>query len=148
MIPSSLFDLSGKTALVTGASKGIGKAIDIMLANCSADIIGISSGMQKDSEVEKAVTSLNKKFIPYAVDLSDRDGLYFFINIIKSQHTIDILINNAGTIMRKPAAEHPDEYWDKVMAINLDAQFILAREFGASYIHGTILNVDGGWMGR
>ena len=43
---------------------------------------------------------------------------------------IDILINNAGTILRKPAAEHPDEYWDSVININLDTPFILAREIG------------------
>jgi 2-deoxy-D-gluconate 3-dehydrogenase len=50
--------------------------------------------------------------------------------VVAENKTIDILVNNAGTIMRSPAAEHPDEYWDKVMAINLDAQFILAREIG------------------
>ena len=134
MIPSSLFDLSEKTALVTGASRGIGKAIAIMLARCRANIIGISSQIQKGSDVEKEVTATGKSFTSYAVDLSNRDGLYSFINTVKSNHVVDILINNAGTILRKPAAEHPDEYWDKVMAINLDAQFILAREFGKDMI--------------
>lgn len=130
----SSFDLSGKTALVTGASKGIGKAIAVMLAELGADIIGISSQISTGSEVEKAVTAAGKKFTAFAVDLSNRDELYAFIQTVKSGHTIDILVNNAGIILRKPAAEHPDEYWDKVLAINLDAQFILARELGKEMI--------------
>ena len=140
VIPS--FNLTGKTALVTGASKGIGKAIAIMLAHCGADIIGISSQIQKDSDVEKEVKAAGRDFTAYTVDLSNRDDLYNFINAVKKNHSIDILINNAGIILRKPAAEHPDEYWDKVMAINLDAQFILAREFGKEMIkkkHGKIV---------
>jgi 2-deoxy-D-gluconate 3-dehydrogenase len=134
MVPSSLFDLSKKTALVTGANRGIGKAIAVMLARCGANIIGISSTMQPGSETEKEVIAAGRTFASYAVDVSKRDELYSFINTVKSNHVVDILVNNAGTILRKPAAEHPDEYWDKVMAINLDAQFILAREFGAAMI--------------
>jgi 2-deoxy-D-gluconate 3-dehydrogenase len=61
--------------------------------------------------------------------------LYGFINLVKSQNErIDILVNNAGIILRKPAAEHPDEYWDKIVDINLNAQFILGREFGRHMI--------------
>ena len=56
-----------------------------------------------------------------------------FLQKIKDQ-SIDILVNNAGIILRNPAAEHSDEYWDKVMSINLDAQFILAREIGKKMI--------------
>lgn len=130
----SSFDLTGKTALITGASKGIGKAIAITLANCGADIIGISSQIQKNSEVEKEVTATGKKFTSYAVDIGNRDELYAFIRSVQASHTVDILINNAGIILRKPAAEHPDEYWDKVLAVNLDAQFILAREFGKEMV--------------
>src|SRR5690606_23533026 len=56
---------------------------------------------------------------------------YAFIQHIRERfQKIDILINNAGTILRAPAAEHTDAYWDQVMAVNLDAQFILSREIG------------------
>jgi 2-dehydro-3-deoxy-D-gluconate 5-dehydrogenase len=68
------------------------------------------------------------------VDISNREGLYSFIQEVKSNHTIDILINNAGMILRKPVAEHPDEWWDKVISVNLDAQFLLTREFGKDMI--------------
>jgi 2-deoxy-D-gluconate 3-dehydrogenase len=130
------FDLSGKTALVTGCSKGIGKAMAIGLAEAGADIIGVSGSLEiSGSEIEKEVIAIGKKFKAFRADLSDRTSIYRFIKEVKELNTsIDILVNNAGTIMRKPAAEHSDEYWDKVMAINLDAQFILAREFGKEMI--------------
>jgi 2-dehydro-3-deoxy-D-gluconate 5-dehydrogenase len=133
---SQLFNFSGKTALVTGCSKGIGKAIALGLAQAGANIIGVSSSMPPTgSEVQKEIEELGSRFFPFQADFSDRTSIYKFIEAINAQFTsIDILINNAGTILRKPAAEHPDEYWDKVMAINLDAQFILAREIGKKMV--------------
>lgn len=132
----SLFDLKGKTALVTGANKGIGFAMALGLAEAGANIIGASASIElAGSEIEKAVQSLGRDFTAYQVNLEDRTNLYEFINKIKvTSVTIDILVNNAGTIMRSPAAEHSDEFWDKVISINLDSQFILAREFGAEMI--------------
>ncbi|MFT4153491.1 2-dehydro-3-deoxy-D-gluconate 5-dehydrogenase KduD [Parafilimonas sp.] len=131
----SLFDLSGKTALVTGCDKGIGKAYAIALAEAGADIIGASRSLENGSSIEKEVTALGKIFRPYKVDLEDRASVYAFIEKVKAENkAIDILVNNAGTIMRKPAAEHPDAYWDKVIDINLNAQFILTREFGKDMI--------------
>lgn len=130
------FSLTGKTALVTGCSKGIGKAMAIGLAEAGADIIGVSTSLALSvSDVEKQVLALGRKFKAYAADLSDRDALYAFIKKVNAENpVVDILINNAGTILRKPTAEHPDEYWDKVLAINLDAPFILAREIGKRMI--------------
>ena len=126
------FDLTGKTALVTGCNKGIGKAMAIGLAEAGANIIGVSGSLAASgSDIENKVVALGRSFKAYAANLSDRDALYAFIHKVKTENpVIDILVNNAGTIMRKPAADHPDEYWDTVLALNLDAPFILAREFG------------------
>jgi 2-deoxy-D-gluconate 3-dehydrogenase len=130
-----LFNLAGKKALVTGCNKGIGKAMALGLAEAGADIIGVSGSLEAEgSEIAKLVAAQGRQFYAYRADLSDRASLYAFINTVQSAHEVDILVNNAGTIMRKPAAEHPDEYWDKVMSINLDAPFILAREFGKKMI--------------
>ena len=125
------FKLDGKTALVTGSDTGLGQAMAIALAEAGADIVGASNVEAiKGGETEKAITGLGKKFTGYVVDISNREQLYSFINEVKANHAIDILINNAGMILRKPVAEHPDEWWDKVIAVNLDAQFLLTREFG------------------
>ena len=131
------FNLSGKTALVTGCKRGIGKAMAEGLAEAGADIIGVSASLEPErSDVEKEVTKLGRKFKAYQCDFSDRDSLYAFINKVKEENkTIDILVNNAGTILRKPAEEHPDEYWDKVIEVNLNAQFILTREFGKEMVN-------------
>jgi len=133
---SDLFNLEGKIALVTGANKGIGKSMALGLAAAGADIIGVSASLPaQDSPVEKEVRALGRNFSAFQADLTDRTSLYDFIKRVKAAHPrVDILINNAGMILRKPAAEHPDEYWDKVMSINLDAAFILAREFGREMI--------------
>jgi len=131
-----MFNISGKVALVTGCNKGIGKAIAVGLAEAGADIIGVSASIALEgSEVETEVKALGRNFKAYQADFGDRTSLYQFISQVKADFpVIDILVNNAGTIMRKPAAEHPDEYWDKVMTINLDSQFILAREIGARMV--------------
>jgi len=132
----NLFDLNNKTALVTGCKRGIGKAIAVGLAEAGADIIGVSATLETSgSDVEAVVKEAGRSFAGYACDFSDREALYRFINGVRADHgTVDILVNNAGTILRAPAAEHSDEYWDKVLAVNLTAQFILSRELGRDMI--------------
>jgi len=124
------FKLNGRSAIVTGSNRGIGQYYALALAEAGADIIGVS--YESDfNETEKMVTGIGRKFKSYVCDFSDRKNLYQFINDVKSDFKqIDILVNNAGTILRKPISEHPDEYWDKVIEINLSAQFILTREIG------------------
>jgi 2-dehydro-3-deoxy-D-gluconate 5-dehydrogenase len=130
------FSVEGKLALVSGCSRGIGKAMAIGLAQAGANIIGVSHSMPASgSDIEKEVTAAGKKFYPYKCDFSNRDSLYSFIEKVKADHPqIDILVNNAGNIMRKPVAEHPDEYWDAIIDINLNSQFILTREIGKRMI--------------
>ena len=124
--------LSNKIALVTGCRRGIGKAMAVGLAEAGADIIGVSRNLELNgSQVEEEVKALNKNFHSYTCDFSNREALYTFINQVNADFpVIDILANNAGAILRKPAAEHPDEYWDKIIDINQSAQFILTREIG------------------
>ena len=130
------FNLSGKTAVVTGCKRGIGFAMAEALAEAGADIIGVSASLELEgSNIEKAVRATGRNFKAYQCDFSDRAALYDFIkNLKKDFGTPDILVNNAGTILRKPAAEHPDEYWDKVIEVNQNAQFILSREIGRDMI--------------
>jgi 2-deoxy-D-gluconate 3-dehydrogenase len=130
------FDLRGKTALVTGCKRGIGKAMAIALAEAGADIIGVSANLAlSGSEVEVEVTASGRKFYAYQCDFGNRNALKAFIVKVNEEHpVIDILVNNAGTILRQPAAEHSDEYWDEVIAVNQTAPFILTREIGRKMI--------------
>jgi 2-deoxy-D-gluconate 3-dehydrogenase len=129
---SNLFNLSGKIALVTGSTRGIGRSMAVGLAAAGADIIGVSSSLPlPDSEVEREIRALGRRFTAYQADLTDRASIYDLLTRLKAaQERVDILVNNAGMILRAPAAQHPDDYWDKVLSINLDAAFILARELG------------------
>jgi 2-deoxy-D-gluconate 3-dehydrogenase len=130
------FNLNGKTALVTGCKRGIGKGMAIALAEAGADIVGVSASLETEgSRVEQEVTALGRNFKGYACDFSNRDALYDFIAQVKADvPVIDILVNNAGTIMRAPAAEHSDEFWDTVIEVNLNAQFVLSRELGREMV--------------
>ncbi len=130
------FRLDGKTALVTGCKRGIGMGMAVALAEAGADIIGVSATLEADgSNVGNAVEAAGRKFTGYACDFSDRATLNAFIEQLRTDgHKPDILINNAGTIARAPAAEHPDEMWDQVIEVNLSAQFVLSREIGRDMV--------------
>ena len=132
----SQFRLDGRVALVTGCRRGIGRGFAQALAEAGADVVGVSTSLEPSgSEVEKDVVARGRKFKGYACDFADRRALYAFIERVKKDvPRLDILVNNAGTILRKPAVEHPDDYWDKVIEVNLNAQFILAREFGKDMV--------------
>ncbi|WP_299665882.1 SDR family oxidoreductase [uncultured Ruegeria sp.] len=129
------FELSGKKALVTGCKRGIGRAIAEALAEAGADIIGVSATLATNSDVEEAVRHRGREFTGYQCDFSDRNAVLAFASQVKADgHQPDILVNNAGTIKRKPAAEHPDDWWDEVIEVNLSAQFVLSREIGKGMV--------------
>ncbi len=96
-----------------------------------ADIVGVSATLAASgSDVEREVRGHGRDFRGYSCDFADRRALQDFIKQVSHDRQIDILINNAGLIRRKPAAEHSDEFWDSLMKVNLDAPFILSRELG------------------
>ena len=136
MRATPMFDLSGKTALVTGCRRGIGAAMAVALAEAGADIVGVSAQLEPDGgAVGRQIAALGRRFQGYACDFADRPALYAFLEDVQAgAPKIDILVNNAGAILRRPAAEHPDEYWDKIIEINLSAQFVLTREIGKQMV--------------
>ncbi|MFF2029187.1 2-dehydro-3-deoxy-D-gluconate 5-dehydrogenase KduD [Arthrobacter sp. NPDC058192] len=131
------FDLAGKLAVVTGAKRGLGRAMAEALAAAGADIIGVSATLEPDgSEVAQAVESLGRTFSARTVDFSDRAAVGALgVELAAMERPVDILVNNAGTIERAPAAEHSDDLWDHVLQVNLSSQFVLSREIGQAMIH-------------
>lgn len=130
------FDLTGKLALVTGASRGIGFAMATALASAGADIIGVSATLESSgSEVEKAVRALGREFTAMRADFSDRAAVQALASDVTAlERPVDILVNNAGTIERAPAIEHADHLWDRVIEVNLSSQFVLARALGSQMV--------------
>ncbi|MDQ8201841.1 SDR family oxidoreductase [Pelagicoccus sp. SDUM812003] len=130
------FSLKGKTALVTGCKRGIGFGMAEALAEAGADIIGVSQSLEAEgSDIEKAVKALGRSFVAYQCDFSEMAAVKSFAaKVVEEQGVPDILINNAGTIRRAPAAEHPDDDWDKVINVNLNAQWYLSREIGRGMV--------------
>ncbi|MGN9908772.1 2-dehydro-3-deoxy-D-gluconate 5-dehydrogenase KduD [Phytohabitans sp. LJ34] len=140
---SALFDLTGRTAVVTGARRGIGLAMAAALADAGADIIGVSAHLEPSgSAVEQRVLAAGRRFTALRADLADRTAVHRLAANLNTRGPIDILVNNGGTIARQPAADHSDEMWDQVMEVNLSSQFVLSREIGRGMVsrgHGKII---------
>ena len=140
---TALFDLAGRTAVVTGARRGIGLAMAAALADAGADVIGVSAHLEPSgSAVEQRVRAAGRRFTALRADLADRTAVHRLAADLNSGGPIDILVNNGGTIARRPAAEHSDEMWDQVIQVNLSSQFLLSREIGRNMVnrgHGKII---------
>jgi 2-dehydro-3-deoxy-D-gluconate 5-dehydrogenase len=139
------FSLEGRRALVTGASRGLGRAIAEGLAAAGADVVCASSARAGTDATAAAIRERGRQAWQVEGDLSDRDAVMRMADDAERQAgTIDILVNNGGTIRRHPATEFPMEDWDFVLRTNLDSAFLLAQHFGRSMVErgaGKIVNV-------
>ncbi|MFE4757689.1 SDR family NAD(P)-dependent oxidoreductase [Streptomyces mirabilis] len=130
------FDLTGKLAVVTGARRGIGRAMARALGEAGADIIGVSASLgASGSAVEKDVLATGRTFEAIRTDFADPAAVRALgADLAGRERPVDILINNAGTIRRAPAADHTDGDWELVLQVNLTAQFALTRAVGAAMV--------------
>jgi 2-deoxy-D-gluconate 3-dehydrogenase len=123
--------LTGKIAVVTGANRGIGRAIALALAEAGADIVGTSRQMSDDESIAKEVRALGQKFFPFACDMKNRaESTALAKKVLTEVGQVDILVNNAGMIRRENIADHTLADWDEVVEVNLTAPFILTQDFG------------------
>ncbi len=123
-----LFNLAGKVALVTGASRGLGQAMAVGLAEAGADIVGLAS--TDCIETATQVQGIGRKFYPVVCDLIEATPETFadvVAEIVSHFGRLDILVNNAGIIRRAPIFEFNEEFWDDVLQVNLKALFFLAQ---------------------
>lgn len=134
MVTTHPFDLSGKLALITGASRGIGGAIAASLATAGADIVGVSRTGERPETLDDE-RSQGSHFVGVQADLSTSAGVDATIAAVtRMGRPLDILINNAGIAARAPAERHADEDWENVFSVNLTAPFALARHFGTEML--------------
>jgi len=139
------FSLEGKTAIVTGAARGLGRGMAIGLAEAGADIVGVDV-LSPLEETRVAVEGVGRRFVEIQADLSGTEDIQRILATTREElGSFDILINNAGIIRRHPAHEFPVEDWDLVMNINLRSLFFLTQAFGKSLIDehrpGKVINV-------
>jgi len=128
------FDLTGTTAVVTGAKRGIGFAMADALAAAGADIIGVSATLEPTgSKIAAAVEGHGRRFSGRQVDFADRAAVIALGEELAGLD-VDILVNNAGTIERAPAVDHPLEWWDRVLEVDLTSAFVLTQAVGRSMI--------------
>ena len=147
MAYKELFDVRGKTALVTGARKGIGFAIASALAEHGANLIVVSSQQTDNDELSKIAAKSGVTYTTFACDFRSRQDTLALIEKIKDMK-IDILINNAGLANRAEALDHNDDLWDQTIEIDLTAPFILSREIGkgmAQRGYGKIIFIASMW---
>lgn len=147
MTYSDLFSLKGKTALVTGARKGIGFAIASSLAEYGANIIAVSSQQRADDDLSKIAKSFGVSYQAFTCDFKDRQQTLALIEKIKDIQ-IDIVINNAGVANRAEILDHEDSIWDETIEIDLTAPFILSREIAKGMVkrgYGKIVFIGSMW---
>ena len=142
---NNLFNLSGKVALVTGASSGLGVQFAKALADYGADVIIIARRLEKLEKVSKEIETLGRRCLPIKCDVTKEDEVVAAIEkAIKEFGKIDILVNNAGVGAGTPAESLPLEEWKNVIDVNLNSVFLVAKEVGKHMIenkYGRIINI-------
>ena len=140
-----LFDLSGKVAVVTGASRGLGQYFGRALAGAGADLVITSRTLASLSEFKQEIESLGRKALAFQVDVLSESDIDDMVRAAVAEYgKIDILVNNAGLNIRSPAADFSWDDWDTVLQTNLKGNFFCARAVGKEMIkrkYGRIINM-------
>jgi NAD(P)-dependent dehydrogenase (short-subunit alcohol dehydrogenase family) len=140
------FQLENKVAIVTGAGRGIGRAIAIGLAEAGANVILLSRTESDLREVAGEIEKLGRHVTTIQTDVTNREDIQKAMNVISQQYNaVDILINNAGMNIRSKALEVTDEEWQQIMDTNLKSAFMMSQEVGRVMkekgTNGRIINI-------
>jgi len=141
----TLFDLHGKTAIVTGASRGLGQYMSRALARAGADLVITSRNVDSIEPSHTEIESLGRRAVPLALDVRDYDSIQAMAEAAHSSYgKIDILVNNAGCNIRKPALEVSWDEWNEVLDTNLRGAFFVAQAVARKMAprgYGRIVNI-------
>lgn len=140
----NLFNLNGKVAIVTGTSRGLGKAMAIALAKAGANIVGV--GVSDMSETKEEIQKVGRQFLEIKADLTNTKSVDKIVSeTVKKFGGIDILVNNSGTIRREDAINYKEKDWDDILNLNLKTLFFLsqkvAKQFMKQETGGKIINI-------
>ena len=145
MAISNLFSLEGQVALVTGASRGIGKGIAVGLAGAGANLALVARSRSKLIEAQQEIQAIGVQAKIFPCDLSQTGGISELVAAVSASYgRIDILVNNAGTTHRDDAVDFPEERWDDVVKVNLKSVWLLSQQVGRGMIQrgsGKIINI-------
>jgi 2-deoxy-D-gluconate 3-dehydrogenase len=140
-----LFDLSGKTALVTGAGRGLGRASALLLARAGANVAAASRSTDELESLADEVRALGREASVHDLDIRSVDAIRATVDAVIARHgQIDILVNNAGTNVQQEVLDVTEEAWDTVMGTNLRGAFFCAQTVGRHMVErgsGKIINM-------
>ena len=141
----SRFDLTGRTAVVTGATRGLGRAFARALAEAGADIVAVGRDEVAAAEVEQELADIGRRSQTVIADITSRPEVERVLAAAVAQFgAVDVLVNNAGTCIHRPALEVTDEEWRRVLDVNLDALWFGCQVFGGHMVdrkRGSIVNI-------
>jgi NAD(P)-dependent dehydrogenase (short-subunit alcohol dehydrogenase family) len=139
-----LFDLTGKTALITGAGAGFGETISLAFAEYGCDIAAADIDLRAAEQTAKKVCGSGRRALPIQVDVGVAESVTSMANLAEEHfETVDILVNCAGIPQHNPAESTPVEIWDRVLDVNLRGTFLCCQAIGRIMLragHGTIVN--------
>jgi NAD(P)-dependent dehydrogenase (short-subunit alcohol dehydrogenase family) len=141
----SRFDLAGRTAVVTGATRGLGRAFARALAEAGADIVAVGRDEVAAAEVEQELAGIGRRSQTVIADITSRPEVERVLAAAVDQFgAVDVLVNNAGTCIHRPALDVTDEEWRRVLDVNLDALWLGCQVFGGHMVdrkRGSIVNI-------
>jgi len=140
---NGIFDLSGTTAIVTGASTGLGQGMSIGLAEAGANLVLVDH--VESTETDRAIQAMGRKTLPLVADLSNLSSITMIMERTLARFgQVDILVNNAGIIRRTPAIDFSEKDWDDVLALNTKTVFFFSQAVARDMMkrkRGKIINV-------
>jgi len=141
----NIFSLSGKVAIVTGTSRGLGQYFARALARAGADLVITSRNIESLAPFKKEIENLGRKALPVKLDVLSQSDIENMVQSAMQEYgKIDILVNNAGLNIRHPSSEFPWEDWDTVLNTNLKGSFFCAQAVGREMMkrkYGRIINI-------